>query len=325
METDANKGPVGVLLMAHGGPDSLEEMPGYLASIRGGRPTNRAVLNEMLHNYRLVGGRSPLLEISRRQAAALEDRLNREGPEFKVYLGMQHWSPWIEETVRDMLADGITRGVALVLAPHYSSFSVAKYHKKVQAGLEMYGGKIEFEFINSYNTAPGYIEAMANRVREGLDRWPAGEQAGVHVILSAHSLPERAIRMGDPYQEQLFESARLIADQAGLSDDRWSWSYQSAGRSPDPWLGPQLDEQIIALAQRGVRNIVSVPIGFVSDHVEILYDIDIKAQATARENAVRLERPPALNDDPLFIGALAGLVRERAGRWLSPATGTATL
>ncbi len=342
----ADTSPIGVLLMAYGGPNNLEELPGYLADIRSGRPTSKAVLDEMTHNYTLIGGKSPLFAICQQQGAALEEMLNAGrgskvggqekaatvnrdflspqssvlNPDFppltyRVYLGMRHWSPWIEDGVRDMIADGITRAVALVLAPHYSSFSIAKYHQKVKLGLEMYGGEIDFEYVNSYNTAPKYIQAMVNRVREGIERWPEAERRSVHVVLSAHSLPVRIIKAGDPYQEQLFESARLIATGAGLGDDQWSWSYQSAGRSPEPWLGPQIEVYVAELAAKGIRNIVSVPIGFVSDHVEMLFDIDIKAQGVARQHGVRLERPPALNTDPLYIETLADLVRERSAKW----------
>ncbi len=333
MSEQFGSAPIGVLLMTYGGPNNLDELPGYLADIRNGRPTTQAVLKEMTHNYELIGGKSPLLEITRQQAAALEKMLNQAHPEgqgsngpqaFKVYLGMRHWSPWIEDTVRDMGAEGIQQAVALVLAPHYSSFSIAKYHQKVRTGLEMYNGSIDFEYVDSYNTAPKYIQAMVNRVREGIARWPEAEQDSVHVVLSAHSLPVRIIKMGDPYQDQLFESARLIAAGAGLRDDQWSWSYQSAGRSPEPWLGPQIEAYVPTLAEKGIRNIVSVPIGFTSDHVEMLFDIDIKAQAAARQHNVRLERPPALNTDPLYIETLADLVLERSSRWAG-ARGQATL
>jgi len=317
---------IGVLLMAYGGPESLDDLPGYLADIRGGRPTPRAVLDEITNNYRQIGGKSPLPELTRRQANGIEALLNASGPAFRVYLGMRHWAPWIEETVHDMIDDGITRAVAMVLAPHYSGLSIAKYHAKIRTGLEMYDGAIDVAYIDSYHDAPGYIRALVNRVREGIARWPEPERDAVHVVLSAHSLPERILKMGDPYQDQLLQTARLVAGGAGLRDDQWSWSYQSAGRSPEPWLGPQIEEHIPVLAARGVRSVVSVPIGFVCDHVEILYDIDIKAQQVARAHGVRLERPPALNDDPLFIETLAGLIRDRASAWLpgAPRAGART-
>ncbi len=304
--------PIGVLIMAYGGPNSLEELPGYLADIRQGRPTTPAVLEEISNNYRNIGGSSPLLEITTRQIEAVRKRLDPE--RYKIYLGMRHWAPWIEEVIGQMLDDGVTHAVGLVLAPHYSKLSVAKYQGKIAAGLEMQHGAIEFENIASYHDAPKLIEALANRVMEGIERWPEDEQESVHVIFSAHSLPVRIIKMGDPYDSQLRETARLVAEKAGLAEDRWSWSYQSAGRSPEPWLGPQLEEYIPELAEQGVKNIVSIPVGFVSDHVEILYDIDIEAQAVAKELGIRLERPPALNEDPLYIDTLVELVTAAAAK-----------
>jgi ferrochelatase len=301
------KDQIGVLIMAYGGPNSLDEIPGYLADIRSGRPTPRQILDEISSNYKLIGGKSPLLEFTRRQVAAVQAHFDPS--KFKFYIGMRHWSPWIEDTIRDMLDDGITRAVSLVLAPHYSKLSIAKYQAKIAAGLEMYHGQIEFAHVESYHDAPGLIEALANRVVEGLNRWPADIRPKVHVVFSAHSLPVRIVKMGDPYADQLQETAELVAQKAGLEEEQWSWSYQSAGRSPEPWLGPQLPEHLEALAGKGIRNVVSLPIGFVSDHVEILYDIDIQAQQVASDLGLRLERPPALNDDPLFITALADKIR----------------
>jgi ferrochelatase len=301
--------PVGVLVMAYGGPGSLEEIPGYLADIRAGRPTPRAVVDEITENYRAIGGRSPLLEVSRRQVDALAAAL---GEDFRCYLGMRHWSPWIEEVVGEMVEDGITRAVGLVLAPHFSSLSVARYQQKVADGIELYAGRIEFEQIESYHDAPGLIEAFAGRVREGLSRWPEEERKRVHVVFSAHSLPERVLAEGDPYDAQCRGTARSVAERAGIPDERWSWSYQSAGRTPEPWAGPDLGEHLEELAARGVRDVVVIPVGFVSDHVELLFDVDVRARAVAERVGVRLERPPALNDDPVFIETLAGLVSQRA-------------
>jgi ferrochelatase len=360
--------------MAYGGPESLDELPGYLADIRSGRPTTKAVLDEMRRNYTLIGGKSPLLAITRQQGAALEQLLNQESgvrawgsgegtemgsqrleieqegvanaqdsapetrnselgtrnslspnpqpptPTYRVYYGMRHWSPWIEETVREMINDGIKQAVALVLAPHYSGMSVARYRQKVEAGLKMYDGKIEFEYVDSYYNVPKLIQAFVNRVREGISRFPQAERENVHVVFSAHSLPTRILKTGDPYQDQLFETARLVAEGAGLKEDQWSWSYQSAGRTPEPWLGPQIENYVAELAGKGIKNVVSVPVGFVSDHVELLFDIDIKAQKVAHEKGVRLERPPALNLDPLYIETLADLVRERSAKWVQANT-----
>jgi len=302
--------PIGVLVMAYGGPASLEEIPGYLADIRSGRPTPRAVVEEITDHYRRIGGRSPILEISRRQARALEDRLG--AADFRCRVGMRHWAPWIEDEVGRMAADGIHRVVGIVLAPHYSRMNTERYFRKVEDGARLFRAPLQLAFVKSYHDSPPLIEALARRVEEGLARWPAEERSRVHVVFSAHSLPARILEDGDPYDAQLRETAALVARRAGLPEERWSWSYQSAGKSPEPWLGPQLEEHIPALARRGIRNVVCVPVGFVSDHVEILYDIDLEAQEAARASGVRLERPPALNDDPLFIEALAGAVRSSA-------------
>lgn len=302
--------PLGVLMMAYGGPNSLDEIPGYLADIRGGRPTPARIVEEIRNNYRQIGGKSPLLEITRRQVAAVQAQFDPD--QFRFYLGMRHWSPWIEDAVKEMLRDGITHAISIVLAPHYSQLSIARYQAKIAAGLEMHRGHIEFAHIESYHDAPGLIQALANRVEEGLSCWPAMRRPEVHVVFSAHSLPVRITQMGDPYADQLHETARLVAAKAGLEEEQWSWSYQSAGRSPEPWLGPQLPEHLEALAEKGIRDVVSVPVGFVSDHVEILYDIDIQGQQKARALGIHLERPPALNEDPNFIRAIAQIIQDCA-------------
>jgi len=225
---------------------------------------------------------------------------------------MRHWAPWIEDVVGEMAEDAITQAVGLVLAPHFSSMSVARYQQKIADGLELYRARIHFEHVPSYHDAPGLVEAFASRVEGGLARWPDEERGRVHVVFSAHSLPRRLLESGDPYGAQCLETARLVAAHAALADDRWSWAYQSAGRTPEPWAGPDIGEHLRELATRGVRDAVSVPVGFVSDHVEVLFDIDRRAAAVARESGIRLERPPALNDDPVFIGTLAELVRAKA-------------
>lgn len=303
---------VGVLVMAYGGPASLDEIPGYLADIRSGRPTPRAVLDEITENYRAIGGSSPLLAVTERQVSALASEL---GDEYRCYLGMRHWAPWIEDVVGEMIEDGVSHAVSLVLAPHFSALSVAKYQQKVADGLELSRGRIHFEHVASYHDAPGLVAAFASRVEEGLSRWPEDARERVHVIFSAHSLPQRVLSSGDPYGEQCVETARLVAERAALPEERWSWAYQSAGRTPEPWAGPDLGDHLAALAADGVRDVVSIPVGFVSDHVEILFDIDQRAAGVATRLGMRLERPPALNDDPVFIGALAELVRERAKPW----------
>lgn len=299
---------IGVLLMAYGGPDSLDDIPAYLHDIRGGRPTPDELIAEITENYRRIGGKSPLLELTQRQAALVEARLNVGAPpghRYKTYIGMRHWSPWIEDAVDRMMQDGIREAVALVLAPHYSSMSVARYFAKLNAALAKYSTPFSVTPITSYHDHPLYIQALARRVSDGLAKMPADTL----VIFSAHSLPQRILAEGDPYDAQLRETAQLVAERAGLPDDAWTFSYQSAGHSPEPWLGPQLEEYVVELAHQGYRNLLSVPVGFVVDHVEVLFDIDIQAREAAQAAGARLDRVPSLNDDPLFIAALVDLVR----------------
>ncbi|MCY4158051.1 MAG: ferrochelatase [Bacteroidetes bacterium] len=309
-----SKHSIGILFMAYGGPDSLEEIPGYLADIRAGRTTSSTLIQEITRNYRLIGGSSPLLQLTVETTNAVMELLNPPGaPEsFIPYLGMRHWAPWIEETVGQMIEDGITRSISIVLAPQYSGMSIAKYHRKIDSGMKFYHGEIDFCHIESYHDDPGLIEAFAKRVHIGLERFPEEERGSVHVIFSAHSLPTRIVKEKDPYPLQCRETATLVAEAAGLSPDQWSGCYQSEGRSPEPWLGPQLEDYLIELAHKGIRNVVSIPVGFVSDHVEVLYDIDIEAQEVAETHNMRLERPPSLNNDPLFVETLARLIRKYA-------------
>ncbi len=305
-------GTTGVLLMAYGGPDSLDDIPTFLLDIRGGQPTSQELIDEITENYRKIGGRSPLLELTQRQAALVEARLNAGAPpgrRYKTYIGMRHWRPWIEEAVERMIADGIRDAVALVLAPHYSSMSTAKYFTKLDAALAKHPDAFNYTPVISYHDHPHYIRALAERVREGL----AGMPQDTLVIFSAHSLPQRILEQGDPYDAQLRETARLVAAQAGLPAERWTFSYQSAGRTPEAWLGPQLEDYVVALARQGRQNLLSVPVGFVADHVEVLFDIDIEARHAAEAAGARLERVPSLNDDPLFAEALADLVRRANG------------
>ncbi len=303
----------GVLVMAYGGPSSLDEIPGYLADIRSGRVTGKHILDEITENYRAIGGKSPLPEKTAEQIAALAARF--DPAEVTFYPGMRHWSPWIEDAIGRMADDGVERAVSLVLAPHFSRESIAKYQLRIAAGEDIHRVKFDWRHIESYHAEPALIRALANRVADGLSRWPQPERDGVHIVFSAHALPARILSDGDPYQDQLWETAGLVADAAGLPKERWSWAYQSAGRTPEPWLGPPYEEHLDALAARGVKNVVGIAVGFVSDHVEILFDLDIKANQKAIELGMRFERPPALNDDPLYIDTLETVVRRRLKNW----------
>lgn len=303
----------GVLVMAYGGPASVDEMAGYLSDIRSGRVTTPEVLEEIRDHYRRIGGASPINDITRRQIEGMEANLDPDS--YRCYMGMRHWRPWIEEVVGQMVDDGIEKAVGLVLAPHFSSMSVARYQQKIHDGLDMYRGDIDFRFVDSYSDLPAFIECLAERVRTGIEAFDEAQRDSVHVVFTAHSLPLVIAKRGDPYANQLLHTARLVAARAGLSRSDWSWSYQSAGASAQPWMGPDLPDHIAALAERGVRNVVCVPVGFVSDHVEVLFDIDIEGQEAAAEHGMRLVRPEGINDDPRFTEALAGLVRAKAGEW----------
>jgi ferrochelatase len=290
--------------MAYGTPDSLDDVEPYYTHIRGGRAPTPELLAELKDRYRLVGGRTPLSEISEATRKALEERL---GDSFRVYLGMKHWRPWIKDAVAQMAAGGIGRAIGLVLAPHYSTMSVAQYYHYVEQAQEQAGSHIHFERIDSWHLHLPFLEAVARRVRAALSRFPPGEP--VTVVFTAHSLPQRIVQAGDPYPDQLRETSETLARMLDLR--AWTFSYQSAGRTPDPWLGPDIVETVESLADRGVRNILVAPIGFVSDHLEIFYDIDHEARQAAEARGVHLERTESLNASPDFIEGLAGLVLSR--------------
>jgi len=299
--------PTGILLMAYGGPNSLDDVEPYLLDIRGGRPTPPELVKEIKERYALIGGRSPLLDITRQQAAALEARLNVEnGPRFRAYIGMRHWQPRIREAVAQMVADGITQAVALVMAPHYSRMSTGAYFQRLDGAVRDLGANIAFRRIESWHNHPGFIAALTEKAADALARF-AGDRP--KVLFTAHSLPARILDEGDPYDAQLCETAALLAERLSLPPDRWLFCYQSAGRSPEPWLGPQIEEVIVELAQAGEKHLLVVPIGFVCDHVEVLYDIDIEARQLAETHGARLERSESLNTSPAFIAALAELVK----------------
>lgn len=295
-----------VLLLAYGGPDSLADIPAYLADIRGGRETPQALIDEITHRYAEIGGRSPLLAITRSLAARLSAAVD-----LPVYVGMRHWTPWIQDTVAQMAADGVQRAVAICLAPHYSSLSIGAYRRKLDEALAQVERPLAIDFVDSWHTEPHYLDGIAANVRATLDRWPEQKRNDVLVVFTAHSLPELIVQRGDPYDQQMRDTSGLLAHHLDLPNDRWTFSYQSAAQTGVPWLGPQIEDLLPRLAQQGWRNMLIAPIGFIADHVEILYDIDIGVQTIARQHNIRVERPPMLNDTPPLIAALAAIVRQR--------------
>jgi ferrochelatase len=279
-----------VVLMAYGSPGRIEDIRAYLEDIREGRPVSDEAVGELTERYRRIGGRSPLDEITERQRAGSEGELG-----MPVHVGMKHWRPRIAEAVSAALAGGAERVVGIVLAPHYSALSIAGYRERLEAALD---GRAELRFVESWHDHEPFLDVLAGRVR--------GSEA--HVVFTAHSLPQRILAMGDPYRDQLLETSRLVAERAGI--ERWSFAFQSASETGEPWLGPDILEELDALYEQGVRNVLVCPVGFVSDHLEILWDLDVEARGRAAELGLRLERIESLNDDPAFIRALAELARQ---------------
>jgi len=290
----------GVILLAHGTPESLDEMPDYLRLVRGGREPSAELVAEMRHNYAAIGGRSPLTDITRAQAAALQGALGDGTP---VLMGMRNWKPFIADALREAADAGLTRLVAVPMAPQYSTLSVGKYKEAVERSRP---DRLTVRFVDSWHEHPGLLDAFAEKVRAA---GPAGSWD--EVIFTAHSLPERVVREGDPYPEQVAATARGVAERAGLARHRHA--YQSAGRTPEPWLGPALEQVLGEVARRGARRALVVPIGFVCDHTEVLFDIDVQAQAAARAEGLTLRRTESLNTSPVLIRALADLVRRAEG------------
>lgn len=290
-----------VLLMAYGSPDRLDQVEAYYTDIRRGNPPPPALLDELTGRYRAIGGGSPLSRIVEMQRAALEAEMTARGRPVRVYAGMRHIEPRIGKVVETMAADGVERLVAIALAPQQSS-NGAGYRRAVQAALVDIGESAPSAvFVDSWYDQPRFIEALAATTREALSRFP--DPGRVLVMFTAHSLPARVVAEGDPYPDELVGTAALVAAQLGLTD--YAFAYQSAGRTGEAWLGPDILAEIRRLAATGITEIVIRPVGFVADHLEVLYDIDIEAQAVAHEVGIRLERSRSMNDDPIFIAGLA--------------------
>jgi ferrochelatase len=303
--------PYGVLLVAYGAPRSLEEVKPFLEDIRSGRPTPPELIAELEERYRAIGGGSPLLERTEAQAAALSRALGDGTP---VYVGMRHWHPYIREAMDTARKDGVRRLVAVAMAPHFSRMSIGAYQRKVEEA----STGLEVAFVRQWYDHPRFLDAVAAKVREALGRFSSPEETKPHIIFTAHSLPEKILASGDPYPEQLRQSAEGVMQRIG--NYPYSVAFQSAGQTDDAWLGPDAGEVIERLAREGAREMVLCPIGFVADHLEVLYDVDIEYQGLAKELGVRLERTPSLNDSPELIEALADLVRRAARErgWEAP-------
>ena len=295
----------GVLLLAHGAPDRLEDIPAFLINVRQGRKLPEAVVNEIIRRYSLIGG-SPLTRLTTLQAQRLAELLGRP-----VYLGMRNWKPFIAEAVRQINADGGERVVALCLAPQNSRTSIGLYKKNLFEDVERVAPNVQVDFIESWHDHPGLVEAFRERVATALAHVRAEARGPVPVIFTAHSVPEKTIRDGDPYERQVRETAALVASALGLEE--YCVAFQSQGMTSETWIGPTVESLIDRLAAQGRRHVLLAPVGFVCDHVEILYDIDVVFRAYGMTRGVTVHRSESLNDSPLFIQALAAIVEERAG------------
>jgi protoporphyrin/coproporphyrin ferrochelatase len=287
----------GVLLMAHGTPSSMDEMPEYLRLVRGGRPPSPELIAEMRHNYEAIGGKSPLTELTFAQGAALSRLL---GPHIPVAVGMRNWKPFLKEAIGDLASKGVTQIIGIPLAPQFSTLSVTKYFDAATAALPH---EVNLEPIHSFFDHPLLLDAFAERLRASA---PRADEA---IVFTAHSLPTRVIDAGDPYATEVAGTARGVAERCGIA--RYRIAYQSAGRTPEPWIGPDLSDLIREASAEGVRHFLVIPVGFVCDHTEILFDIDVQAQGTARALGATLRRTESLNSSPTFIAALESLVREK--------------
>jgi len=281
--------------MAYGSPDRLEDVPAYYADIRGGRPIKPEHLEDLVSRYRRLGieDSNPLNEITEATRAALEAELG-----LPVLTGMRHWQPRIAEAVERALAGGANEIVGLVLAPHYSSMSIERYREQLVHAVD---DRAELRFVERWGTERGFVEVLAERIADRRD---------VHVVFTAHSLPARILDEGDPYRDELLETSRLVAERAGAGE--WTFAFQSESPTGEPWLGPDILEHLNELAATDVRDVLLCPVGFVADHLEIRWDLDVEAADRARELGIRLERIELPNADPAFVRVLAGLVLRAA-------------
>jgi len=299
-----------VLLMAHGGPDTLEDVEPFLFHIMKGRVPAPDFVSEIRERYRQIGGRSPLREITQMQARGLEKALGADGLRLRVYVGMRHWHPFLSETVQRICADGVESLVALPLAPHESKMSVGAYFAELESCLKL-AAPPKVIPIRSYCDHPLLIKAILERIEEVYAAFPDEITRSIQILFTAHSLPEKILEENDPYPRELEKTVQGILREllSEHPDVRWHFAYQSRGRIPGNWLGPEVDSMIPKLSAEGCRHLLIVPIGFVSDHIEVLYDIDILYKGLAKRSGIDLLRTTSLNDHPTFIAALADRVK----------------
>jgi protoporphyrin/coproporphyrin ferrochelatase len=291
-----------VLLLAHGSPDSVDEVPEFLLRVTSGRPLPPPVIEEVKHRYGLIG-RSPLTALTLKQGELLARELS-----LPVYVGMRNWKPFIADAVQTMTSDSIEHAVAICLAPQNSRTSVGLYRSTLASHQ---GTPFTVDFVESWHDHPLLIKAFAEKLRAGWERACREMAKRVPIIFTAHSVPERTITEGDPYEGQAKETASLVARESGLKPEDWTFAFQSQGMSGGAWLGPRVEDTILGLKEKNHRNVFLQPIGFLCDHVEVLYDIDIGFKQFAEKQGIRLWRAESLNDSPLLAAALADVAKSR--------------
>jgi protoporphyrin/coproporphyrin ferrochelatase len=303
----SSRRPTAILLMIMGGPDCLENVEPFLLDVRGGRPTPSELVEEIRARYRATGGKSPAVGITQDVARKLEQRLNQEGADrYRVYVGLRHWHPFIKEAYADLLKDEPEHIIGLCMAPQQSSLSTGAYRKKVEEARAALQDSTPVSYVGSWNRHPKLVAAIVDHIRQALLKFPAEVRATVPVLFTAHSLPERIVAMKDPYPDEVRGTVEAVTERLGGRPTRFA--YQSQGRSSEPWLGPTVESALAALYQEGNRQVLVAPIGFICDHVETLFDIDIELKQRAAAMGMQLERMAMLNDSSALIETLADIL-----------------
>ena len=305
----ATSQPIAVLLMAMGGPDCLENVEPFLLDVRGGRPTPPELVAEIKARYRATGGKSPAVAMTTSVAKKLETRLNESGHDrYRVYAGFRHWHPFIKETLAQLLLVDPEHIIGFCMAPQQSALSTGAYRKKVEEAQALLNDRHSITYIGSWNQHPKLTAAIVDNVRQGLQKFAPAVRQEVIVLFTAHSLPERLVATNDPYPEEVKETVSAVT--SFLGEQPTAFAYQSQGRSGERWLGPTVEAMIDEFARAGRRHVLVAPIGFLCDHVETLYDIDIELKQFAAGQGIQLERIAMLNDSSVFIEALADIVAD---------------
>ena len=303
--------PLGVLLMTFGSPATADDIPAYMASVRGARPATEEVVREFRRRYAIIGG-SPLLRITRQQAVAVERRLNEpaaDGGRYVVGVGMRHAPPLIADALASLAEAGVKQIAAVIMSPQYSPIIMGGYQRAVDAARERLGDGVMVTVAGAWHRHPKFLAALTERVHAALDLLPADVRDTAPVVLTAHSLPRSVVDKEPQYLDQLQETVRAVVDRAGLAEGRWQFAYQSAGHTPEEWLKPDFKDLLPGLAAQGHRHVLFVPTQFLADHLEILYDIDVAAREQAEAHGIAFHRTESLNVSPAFIDALVDIAR----------------